>query len=647
MICQRLGVLRVAVTVVLFTFLSGLAASAAIVVLDATFHSDRMLPEFNSFWKSNYKWGDVIPASNAGGALCVYLHNNGASSVNINDLTINGQSLTAAMKCTEELFYCDKAACGTGTNATMVAAGEPLWWRVSQNPIPAGGTTEVFVRMRFKVQGTLSLSVASIPATVTIGPGDVPRIAGIGFSTDGTKLCLYLRHPVKGTAPTQILVDNVDKTSSCTIAAGDSDYDIQPVYCNLGSAFARGSYHTFQAVYSDGSKATDGLNVYADDFKHCTWGGTGVDPELHSVNLKQGMTAAWYLDGDQYAFFLCDEPDAHESLQGPNKYPAWCPGYLGALAQKLSEESQGHKPNQSQYPTQLNLNGSFKPNNYYVYGHITDIVSVDPYYQTRILDSYWYPNLKNTIPWYRKATYIYAVSSTFQAAVEPGVSQIILNSCRKQDTIDDEGTRRVFRWATPEEKRIEFYYALAAGAKSIAYWWMQVVPPTQDAFAGIGNAVEPGSAALWREMGLLGAEAGTASSIIVNSCPVNVKITAPGKLWTRAILSGGLDTLVLYCVNDDYACDEAGTIIQRIDNAEVSLDLPSWLSSPTNVFEVDYKGIHDVSYGVASGRINLHLGAVDVSRMIIITKDSTLKSTLSSRYASIYGPRVEQLIPMP
>ena len=79
----------------------------------------------------------------------------------------------------------------------------------------------------------------------------------------------------------------------------------------------------------------------------------------------------------------------------------------------------------------------------------------------------------------------------------------------------------------------------------------------------------------------------------------------------------------------------------------MSVDLPSWLTSPTNVFEVDYKGIHDVSNSVASGRINLHLGAVDVSRMIIITKDSTLKSTLQSRYTSIYGPRVAQLIPVP
>lgn len=640
------GSFGVTVLAVALALLCATPALCAMVLVDATYHADRFLPEFYSFWKSNYKWGDVVPPSNPGASLCVYLHNNGTSSVTVSDIVINGQSLSSAMRCTDELFYCDKAACGTGTNATMVAAGEPLWWRVSQNPVPPGGTTEVRVRMRAKVQSTLSLSVstgASIPATVNTTVA-VPRIAGVGLSPDSTKLYLYLRHPVKGTAPTQILVDNVDRTSSCIIGAGDPNHEIQPVYCNLGSALARGSYHTFQAVYADGSKATDGLRVYVDDFQYCTWGGWGPEPALHSFTLRQGVSESYQLDGSRYAFFLCDEPDAHEAIQGPNKYPAYCPGYLGALSQKLSEESQSRKPNQSQWPTQLNINGSFKPNNYYVYGHVTDIVSVDPYLQTRILDSYWYPNLKNTIPWYKKATYIYAVASSCQAAVEPGRLEVILNSCRKQDRDADTGEFRVFRWATPEEKRIELFYALAAGAKQIAYWWVAVVGPTQDAFAGIGNADEPGSAALWREMGLLGAEAGTASPVIVNSCPTSFPITKPGKLWTRATLSG-LDTMVLYCVNDDYTLDEAGAVIQRIDDAAVSFNLPAWLS-PTQAFEVDIKGVRDVPFSISSGRINIQLGPVDVTRMVIITKDSALKSTLQSRYANTYGPRVAQLIPV-
>ncbi|MGB9619383.1 MAG: hypothetical protein ACPL7K_03100, partial [Armatimonadota bacterium] len=425
----------------------------------------------------------------------------------------------------------------------------------------------------------------------------------------------------------------------------------------------------FQAVYDDGSKASDGCRVYYDNFKHGVWGGPSFSSdeeqhqwfhnlERHSINLQKGGQGGWYKtsDGrahlaaagfkflhedpstpDLYSIFLCDEPDAGEG----NVPTSVSPYQVGALAHSLNNLSQSFKTNYARCPTNLNLDGSFKPYNYYVYGHVPDILSVDPYYQTRIVDSYWNPSLAKTMPWYRKATYIYAVASTCQAACEPGRLHVILNSCRKHQ--NDDEAHRVFRWATPEEKRIEFYYALAAGAKEIAYWWMTPVGINQDGFSGIGWATEPGSAALWREIGLLGAEAGTVSQLIVNSCPVGTEITKPGRLWARVLLSG-TSTMLLLCVNDDYACTDTGTTIRSIDNAEVSLDLPDWIS-PNQVFEVDYKGIRDVPYSVANGRIELHLGRVDVTRMIIITDDAALKSALQSVYSATYGPRVAELIP--
>ena len=650
-------------------------AHSAIEVLDAAFRADRMLPEFYGFWKT-YGWGDSIPNCYVGGALAVYVKNTGTGSVTVSDFTINGTGLANGIGCkTDKTYRCDQYACSVyypSRKQALIDAGEPIWWRVEPNPIPAGGTAEIFVRMRFRVVGTLSCAIvagSTIPVTINVTANDLPRVAGYGLSPDSTKLYLYLRHPTRGKLPTQILVDGVDKTAASTIA-GDPNYDLVPVAVNLGSAFARGSFHCFQAVYDDGTKASDGCRVYYDNFKHGVWGGPSFasdeeqhqwfhNLERHSINLQKGGQGGWYKtsDGrahlaaagfkflhedpstpDLYSIFLCDEPDAGEG----NVPTSVSPYQVGALASSLNSLSQSFKANYSQYPTNLNLNGSFKPYNYYVYGHVPDVFSVDPYYQTRIADSYWEPSLAKTMPWYRKATYIYAVASTCQAACEPGRLHVILNSCRKHQ--NDEEAHRVFRWAAPEEKRIEFYYALAAGAKEIAYWWMTPVSVNQDAFCGIGWATEPGSAALWREIGLLGAEAGTVSQLIVNSCPVKTEITKPGRLWTRALLSG-TGTLMLLCVNDDYACTDTGITIRSIDNAEVSLDLPDWIN-PVQVFEVDYNGIRDVPYSVASGRIQLHLGRVDVTRMIIITGDASLKSTLQSVYSATFGPRVAQIIPV-
>ena len=36
-----------------------------------------------------------------------------------------------------------------------------------------------------------------------------------------------------------------------------------------------------------------------------------------------------------------------------------------------------------------------------------------------------------------------------------------------------------------------------------------------------------------------------------------------------------------------------------------------------------------------------------MTRMILITKDSSLKSALQSRYTNTYGPRVAELTPLP
>lgn len=671
--CKRARVLWLAAA---FCLLNALAASAAIEVLDAAYRPDRELPQFNAFWKDWYNWGDQYVTYQASGALVVYLRNTGAGSVTISDMTINGMGLADGIRCkTDKKYKCDLYACSVYypyTRQVLVDAGEPIWWRVEPNPIPPGGTAEVFVRMRKRVETTLPLVVQSsagnVSTTITVNSNPQPRVAGCALSSDLTKLFLYLRHPQTGKLPIQVFVDGVDRTSSCTMR-GDPTCEITPVMCNLGSAMARGTFHCFRAVYDDGSKAVDGLRMYQDDFKYGRWGGPPaddindqryhlIDMGVHSMNLQVNgwgpisditKTSEGRAIMDQYgirkaideptadrlyAIFLCDEIDSGDS----NVPTSIVPATIGALSQDASRYSQSFKTNYPQYPTMLNLAANYKPYNHYIYGHVPDILSVDPYYQSRLSDAYWLrPNLQAL---YSKATYIYAVASSCQAGCEPGRLHVILNCCRDQDV---EG--KVFRWATPQEKRIEVYYALAAGAKEIDYWWFTQISPTQQGNCGIGDANEPGSAALWREMGLLGAEAGLVSSLIVNGCPAQIPIAKPGKLWTRALVCG-VDTLLLFCVNDDYSCLETGTFIRPIGNADVTVDVPGWIS-PSSVFEVDYAGVRDLSHDVVGGKVNLHLGQVHVTRMIVITGDTTLKSALQSRYSAIYGPRVSQIVPMP
>jgi hypothetical protein len=635
-----------------------------------------VLPEWTIFWKDALRWGDDVTSYiyRPSGALAIYLRNTGSSAITINDVTIDGASMSSARSCGTTSYKC-AVPCGFKSNSTLVADGDPAWWKRDPNPIPAGGTAEIHIRLRSRVAKTLAIVVSttggSASASVVVDNSAHPRVAGLCVSSDYTQVYLYLRHPTKGKLPAQILVDGVDRTAYCTMF-GDSDYDLTPVRIDLASTFTRGSFHCFEAVYDDGSVAADGMRIYYDPFMYGRWGGPPAsdlddalfhirDMGVHSQNLQvsgwgglgsYNSNSQFLAIMDQYGIkqatgaggardygpLLCDEPDATEDLQSSNmtKYAS---SAIGALAQDLSDQALAYKPTQSAYPTILNLDASFKPTNYYMYAHVPDVISLDPYYQTRILDAYWYR--PNSIALYSKATYIYALSSTCQAAVEPGRLHVTINSCRKHEGSNN----RVFRWGTPEEKRIEVYYCLAAGAKQISYWWFSNVGITSTGFCGISDATEPGSSALWREIGLLGAEIGVASQLLVNSCPVSVDVTKPGKLWTKTLMSG-TDTIVLLCVNDDYSCDDTGSIVRGLKGVDVGMELPSWLS-PASVFDISYKGISDVPYDIAGSRINLHVGKVGLTRMVVITSNSTLKSALQSLYTNTYRPRVAELIPLP
>lgn len=673
---KRIGILCLAM---MLTLLSAITAMAALQVIDSFYRPDRMLPEWNVFWTATeYKPGDALPTINGGGALCIYVRNSGAADVTISDVTINGQSLESAFGCSGT-SRCNASTCSVyyTSNQTLIDAGVPVWWRVDPGTISPGQVAQVYIYMRKRVSTTLSVVVVptaggSASTSITVSSNDVPRIAGYAVSPDYNQLYLYLRHPQRGKFPTQILVDNQDVTSYSTIGA-DTDIDLVPVKVNLSSNFVRGSFHSFQAVYDDGSKATDGLRVFYDDFMYGLWGEPNnlsttqeqhdylVDMGRHSItrceygcgtvmgygNSAEGQQlmaemGIWQ-DTDQLAFWgrtyslmLCDEPDAGDINAPPSVAPTDA-DKPGTMALSLSRKAQSWKATYPTYPIWVNIDENYKPYAWYIYGQLTDIFSVDPYYHNALSDVYYSRYWK--FPIYRKTIYQYATCSTANAGCEPRPLKVIIATGRYQ-----QGSS-IFRWLTSEEDRLCAYYSIAAGAKQLGYWWMSPIGPSAEGYNGIGSANQPRSAALWREIGLVGAELGTVSPVLEKSCPVDMPITtSTGRLWTKALLSG-LDTMMLVCINDDHANDRAGTVVRSIDDVDVSFDLPVWLTTPANVFEVDYNGIHDVSFNLTSGRITLDLGRTDLTRMIIITSDSKLKSAIQSRYNSTYGPRVDELIP--
>jgi hypothetical protein len=76
-----------------------------------------------------------------------------------------------------------------------------------------------------------------------------------------------------------------------------------------------------------------------------------------------------------------------------------------------------------------------------------------------------------------------------------------------------------------------------------------------------------------------------------------------------------------------------------ISNATVTATLPSWLQSPT-AFEISASGLSDVSTELIGNQLQLNLGTLDLTRMIVVTTNPELKATLQQRYDQEVAPGV-------
>ena len=655
---------------------AGAAASAEVTLLGVQYRQDNPYSEYLCLWHDrNYPTScgaDVVGAN-----VHVYLRNDGASSVTVTDVTLAGYSLNKILRERVEgkhpplhsiYYYWDNPP------QDILDAGEPVWYKADPATIPPSGVAQVVVRLRFvPVTQPISLgivtSAGTLSATIPVA-ADLPHLASVGFSPDLTRVYVHWRRS-DGDAPTTILMDGSDVTQSAT-TVGDPTVNFGATVLQFAQPLSPMSYHVFQGVYDDGSKATGSIRAWVNPFVYGTWAARptadgdfaaakawiddaanrGVNALI--MNISSGGLAD-YLGtsaGRQYAadrgygfvidapgqwssnnprmWFIDDEPDAEESNTscGTGYRPPCGGGHtMGILAMSFLERGEELRRHYPLAPTTINTDGAFKPTNYYTYGQVADVLMVDSYYQKRLSDTYWFDPQR--IPLYEKATVIYATSLAVTTAAEPNPSHMLLYS----NEYHDPNSSNVWPFPTPQSKRIEVYYALAGGSKGMGYWWFRPGRPPNGLGAG-----GPDANALWKEIGLLGNEIKTAAPLLVTSHPVALTAEGSDGVWVQS-LAVGVDTLILLVVNDQYYNDQAGIHYTPISDATVTATLPAWLQSPT-AFEIAAGGLSDVSTQLSGNQLQLNLGTLDLTRMIVVTTNTELKATLQQRYDQEVAPGV-------
>ncbi len=653
----------------------GLSANAAVTIIGAQYTPDQMFPEWDCFWHDG-NYPTSCQTNNRGATVHVYVKNTGGSAVTVDDATLAGYSLKSAVKMNTSAHNLSSIYFYWSTPPQQILdAGEPVWWKADPATVAPGAVAQVAVRLRFiptTPTVTVGVVASGVTSTTNITVADTaPQVASIGYSEDLKSIYLHWRR-TGGAAPNSVWLDGTNVTAFTT-TVGDTNVNFAASVISLPNPLPFFSYHAYQGVYADGKTATASQRAWTNKFIYASYNSflfTGnydghdwiEEATAHGINNVQmnlgdvggylgsgagqadmraygyGYTIMDYtklnaIDPDMW--FLNDEPDGEEDNQANiNSNPPQCPPYhipcggghnVGTLvmheAVNHAADLRSRRPN---VPLTANLDNALKPQSYFTWGPALDILQFDNYYQRRLADAYWrFPRL---IPLYRKATFVYAHARVGCAGAEPNPSNQLLYSCKWRCTYDDCGDNLNSEWPfpTPESKRLEVYYSLAGGSKGLGYWWFVGGWPSY----GLRRDAE--GAALWKEIGLLGNEIKIARPLIVKSHPVDLPLTTSQNVWARAVAARA-DSIILYVVNDDHYNDLAGCHYNVVSNATVTATLPAWMVPPT-AFEVTPAGLRDVNTQLNGKQLQVNLGSLKLTRMIVLTTDAQLRTTLQERY---------------
>lgn len=561
--------------------------------------------------------------------------------------------------------------------ARLDALGEPLWYEVRPNPVPPGGVAEVTVRLRrLPSRRALTVGVATAAGeeqkrVASLDAAPRLRIASFSFDRSISRMSLYIRREDgKDFRLKSVLLDG--KPAALKPDAWlDSHNAILPVEVTLPARWDHGSFHYVAVTAEDGSIARSVVRARDDFFALGMWGyrHDGNSPEerargvstvfaenLFNTHMRMAGEQSGYLVSEEgiamldrlgmrvmssdpnpadirnpslFSRFLYDEPDAHD--YGVEDLPA--DKRLGALGQGIVERQQKWTSTDQRSLCLLNIDNTYKVENWLTYGRLADINCLDPYYMGEIQLAY--NKHPARLPQYTQPMYVWGAAEIARWTSEPRPTHVILccTSYRSQDG--------PFRFPTPEENRMQFYLALGAGAKGISYWWFT---PYDECY-GVGADVSEAKALL-RNMAELNAEARAVLPLLARSCPGAVSGTMvdpyaavrPFWLMSRTLLCG-TDTAIVMLINREVLSDRVGTVYKPIPKAPITLSLPKWLK-PAAAFRVGPAGVSSIELKPEGGTYTTDLRDLEIAEMLIVTSNPSLQQEVASRWEALQ-PRLK------
>ena len=545
-----------------------------------------------------------------------------------------------------------------GAPEPLMRAGEPIWYRILPS---GGGWTEVLIRLRHRKRQPITVAlhteegfklekqVKPVPAMLE-GQTQAARLGLATVNVARDTLYAYLVVPQSSAEDPvtikSLKLDGEDVTPRAHVIPGYCDFGMIPLTISLKREWPEGSYHFLDCTLSDGQgmvgsiRAGNGFAVtmlganfgsigaegaFEEFQQHYidTWNAAGgrnpwiklSTPDYQAVARRFGIRIQPNMGNDPpvptmedirelarsdaytHSYWLFDEPDVNDAIAKdmpiPDKYR------LGLFAQQLVKLAEALRDADPVHPSILIIDKTYRPQNYYVYGQLADIMCADIYYPLGARDTNWDP-----------VRYMYEDSKVPRMGFMPKPMMILVSAS------PDGGMRA----PTPEEERIAIYASVAAGANSIGYYWY-------NAYKGHGcQWVED----TWAEIALLNRELQLLSPWVGVAFPIDLPADAPEKVWVRTVAAGP-DALLVIIINKDHTSSPEGFTYTPMDEVSIELQLPRGFTV-NSAASIEADGPEALSVSDQSGKAVLDISSLEVGRLVLLSRETDLLERLQNRW---------------
>ena len=509
-----------------------------------------------------------------------------------------------------------------------------LWYRCRPNPIGAGEIADLTITLAAPTDNpvTVELSTSSgekLRKTIRCAPEQI-RFQAIRFSRDLRTVDLYMRtsKPVR-----RVCMDGREVAKSCKPFNGIAFTRIE-----LGEPLVANSFHTFEAE-ADGASTAYQIRAIPEEFLIGVYGGAspeniadwkrhGFDhhisfgaasPDQLGMFAEHGMSVGskyikeHLVDRADGSVPLFDEEAARESLKAvaakPNLVyhhlvdePDVCDYYagriLGATAMELVARGEFFELNDGGRYSFVQIDNTFRPNNYRVYGEITDVLATHRYSLGNHLKSEAGESTVKRLPFFEDMA---ETLDRFRATNEPKPFFMV-------PQFFNLGVGRAGRPPSIDEMRLQCYLMVAGGARGFLHYIHS--GSTGGGEGGRTPALMDGMTGLNAELRLVG-------DVVASGTPApsGWAKCSSSNLLPSVVLNG--DRMAVILLNLSHRSSLATFVALPVRGARVDLPIPPWMdASSLEVLPVE--GGNSLTVTRDKDGLHITVDEVAVARCLIV-----------------------------